>query len=105
MNDILFELLKAVIVLAVVLLTRYALPYLKQVVERSRYEWVLQWVDVAVRSAEQTIQEGGQEKKAIVTEFIREQLIQKKISLSDEQLNNLIESAVYAMNESKAKGE
>lgn len=105
MNDILFEILKAVTILVVILLTRYALPYLKQVVEVSKYNWVLKWVNVAVKSAEQTIKEGGQEKKAIVTEFIRGLLIKKKISLSDEQLDNLIESAVYAMNADKAKGE
>ena len=104
MNDILFEILKAVTILVVILLTRYALPYLRQVVELSEYDWILKWVDVAVQSAEQTVKEGGQEKKAIVTEFIRNQLIRKNISLSDEQLDNLIESAVYAMNENKAKG-
>lgn len=102
MNDILFEILKAVVVLAVILITRYAVPYLKQVAENSKYEWIVKWVGVAVQSAEQTIKNSGKDKKAIVTEFIKSQLIQKNISISDEQLDNLIESAVYAMNENKA---
>jgi len=102
MNDILFETLKAVVVLAVILITRYAVPYLKQIVENSKYEWVVKMVDVAVKAAEQTIKDGEKDKKTIVTEFIKSQLIQKNISISDEQLDNLIESAVYAMNEAKS---
>ena len=102
MNDVLFEILKATVVLAVILITRYAVPYLKQIVENSKYEWVVKMVDVAVKAAEQTIKDGEKDKKTIVTEFIKSQLIQKNISISDEQLDNLIESAVYAMNEAKS---
>ena len=39
----------------------------------------------------------GPEKKAIVTKFLKEQLQQKNISISDEQLNTLIEAAVYEL--------
>ena len=102
MNDVLFEILKAVVVLAVILITRYAVPYLKQIVDNSKYEWVMKMVDVAVKAAEQTIKDGEKDKKTIVTKFIKSQLIQKNISISDEQLDNLIESAVYAMNEAKS---
>ena len=35
MNDVLFEVLKAVVVLAVVLIMRYAVPYVKEVVEKA----------------------------------------------------------------------
>ena len=101
MNSILFEILKAVVILAVILLTRYAVPYLKQILENSKHEWVVKWVDVAVKSAEQTIKDGEKDKKTIVTEFIKSQLIKKNISISDEQLDNLIESAVFAMNGGK----
>jgi len=100
MNDILFEVLKAVLVLAVVLLARYTVPYAKALLENSRYDWITEWIAVAVRSAEQTIvgENRGEEKKAIVTRFIKEQLVKKNITLSDEQLENLIEAAVYALN-------
>ena len=104
MNDILFEILKAVIVLVIVLLARYAVPYFKQRIESSKYAWVADWVDLAVRSAEQTAlgNKTGPEKKAIVTKFIKELLMQKNISLSEAQIDVLIESAVYAMNGEKA---
>ena len=100
MNDILFEILKAILILAVILLMRYAVPWMKQVVEDTKYAWVAKWVAVAVRSAEQTVfgDKRGEEKKAIVTQFIKEQLIKKNITMSDKQLENLIEAAVFTMN-------
>lgn len=99
MNEILYEILKASIVLVLILLTRYAVPYLKQMVENSKYEWVVKWAEVAVKSAEQTVfgDKKGPERKAIVTKFIKKMLLQKNISISDEQLNNIIEAAVFAM--------
>lgn len=99
MNEILYEILKASIVLVLILLTRYAVPYLKQMAENSKYEWVVKWAEVAVNSAEQTVfgDKKGPERKAIVTQFIKKMLLQKNISISDEQLNNIIEAAVFAM--------
>jgi len=103
MNDVLFEVLKAVIVLAVVLIVRYAVPYAKEAVEKSKYSWLITWVDIAVRAAEQTVfgEATGAEKKAIVTEFIKELLISKNLSVSDEQLDKLIEATVFEMNGGK----
>lgn len=99
MNDILYEVLKSVVVLVLILITRYAIAYLKQMVENSKYEWVVKWAEVAVKSAEQTVfgDKKGPERKAIVTQFIKKMLLQKNISISDEQLNNIIEAAVFAM--------
>lgn len=104
MNEMLFEILKAVLMLAIVLLTRYAIPYVKSLVEDSKYSWLAKWVELSVKSAEQTIlgNKTGAEKKAFVTDFIKKLLIQKNITISDEQLNTLIESAVYIMNKENA---
>lgn len=104
MNDVLFEILKAVTVLVIVLLTRYAVPWIKLQVENTKYAWIIQCTELAVRSAEQTIlgNKTGSEKKEIVTKFLKEQLLQKNISLSDEQLNTLIEAAVYELKKEQA---
>ena len=104
MNDILFEVLKAVTVLVIVLFTRYAIPWIRMQVDNTKYAWVIQCAELAVRSAEQTIlgNKTGPEKKAIVTKFLREQLQQKNISISDEQLNTLIEAAVYTLKKEQA---
>lgn len=99
MNDILYEVLKSVVVLVLILISRYAVPYLKQQLENSKYDWVVRLAVIAVRSAEQTVfgDKKGAERKAIVTKFIKEMLLQKNVSISDEQLDSIIEAAVFAM--------
>lgn len=99
MNEILFEVLKAVLVLVIILIGRYAIPYIRLQLENTKYAWVLKWVDLAVKSAEQTItgERTGPEKKAIVTEFIKNMLIKKNIAMSEDQVDTLIEAAVFAM--------
>ena len=103
MNEVLFEILKAAVVLAVVILVRYAAPYLRMKVEETQYAWIIKWAEIAVKSAEQTITGDGsnKEKKAIVTKLLKSMLIKKNISISDEQLDSLVEAAVYAMKQSK----
>lgn len=100
MNDILFEVLKAVIIIVVMLVARYGIPYIKLQLDNSKYKWIVDCVEQGVKFAEQTVigEKTGAEKKAIVTEFIKKMLTKKNISISDEQINVLIESAVFAMN-------
>lgn len=100
MNSIVFEVLMALVMLVTALIARHLIPYLKQSLEESKHEWLLDIVAAAVRAVEQTIlgEKNGPEKKAIVTEKIREILIQKNIDMTDEQLDMLIEAAVFSMN-------
>ena len=99
MNTVLFEALKAVVIISIMLIMRYLIPYLKSLVEKSKYAQVVEWVGKAVLMAEQTVlgTKAGAEKKAIVIDFIKRMLMQKNIAITDEQLNILIESAVFAM--------
>ena len=96
MSEILFEVLKITVTIAVIVLTRYVVPYLKMCLENSKHNWILKWAEKAVKSAQQTIKD-NEEKKAIVTEFLKEILIAKNISLSDKQIDVLIEAAVKQM--------
>lgn len=64
---------------------------------------VVKWVNIAVRAAEQIYNSSsglGKEKFAYVTEWIS-----KKFNISKDDLKNLIESAVYELNEDKKKKE
>ena len=86
-------------VLVIALVSKYGIPYLKQLAENKKQEWIVKWVEIAVKSAEETVfgDKKGAERKAIVTQFIKKLLLQKNISLSDEQLDNVIQAAVFAM--------
>lgn len=103
MNEILFELLKAVIIVSIIVGMKYIIPWIKENTDLAKNQILMDIVTAAVQYAEQTITDNGsgEQKKAIVTEFLKEQLIAKNISITDEQLNALIESAVYAMNKAK----
>lgn len=99
MRDIVLEVLKLTIMIATMLITRYAIPWLKAKTENAVMQTLIDWIGQAVMAAEQTHQaETGQERKAIVTEFIKKILIKKNISLSDEELDTIIEAAVKQMN-------
>lgn len=98
MRDIVLELLKLTIMIATFLITRYAIPFIRAKTENTVLQGLIDWTGQAVLAAEQTHDAGsGAEKKAIVTEFIKKLLMQKNISLSDEEIEMLIEAAVRQM--------
>lgn len=100
MDDLMMKIIELLVIIVITAFMRYGIPLIKQVVENSKLSGVMKWVDVAVEAAEQTIKatSAGEEKKAIVTKFLKEILTAKNIAISDEQLDNLIEAAVFAMN-------
>ena len=61
---------------------------------------VIKWVGVAVKAAEQIYKESGygKEKFAYVSEWIS-----KKFKISEADLKNIIESAVYELNNTETK--
>jgi hypothetical protein len=65
-----------------------------------RSDEVVKWVKVAVKAAEQIYNGSGQgkEKFAYVSEWIS-----KKFKVSEIDLKNIIESAVYELNNTEAK--
>ncbi len=65
-----------------------------------RSDEVVKWVKVAVKAAEQIYNGSGQgkEKFAYVSEWIS-----KKFKISETDLKNIIESAVYELNSTETK--
>ncbi len=92
----------------------YILPFILLVVafylfKNFRDERAMKWITIAVRAAEQIYKESGQgkEKFAYVEEWILNKFNKFKIfkifKISKADLKNLIESAVYVLNEEKKK--
>ena len=102
MSDITFTVLKIVISVCVTLITAYAIPYLKKQMETEQGAALLDFIDVAVRAAEQTL-EGGKIKKEWVVTFVTNWLNQNGVKISEDQLDKLIEAAVYSMNAENGK--
>lgn len=98
MNEIIFEVIKIVVMVAALVITRYLVPWIREKIGAERMTEVEKWVRFAVLKAQQVMQsETGADKKAYVTQFLKELLMAKNISLSDEQLEVLIEAAVKQM--------
>ena len=99
MNDITFDILKVIISTCMALVTVYVIPYLNTLKEDRRYSQIVEMVEVAVRAAEQTIKGAGKgvEKKKEVENIIYAWLMEKGIEITPEQINQLIECAVYQL--------
>lgn len=98
MDEIIFEIIKVIVMVAVLVITRYLVPWIKRKIGADELEEAEKWVRYAVLKAQQVLwAEKGQDRKAYVTEFLKEILISKNIALSDEQLDVLIEAAVKQM--------
>ncbi len=98
MNDIVFEIVKVVVMVAALFITRYLVPWLKEKIGADKLAMAEKWAKYAVLKAQQVLwDETGKDRKAYVTEFLKEILIAKNIALSDEQLDVLIEAAVKQM--------
>lgn len=103
MNDITFIILKVIVSVAAALLTVFVIPLLKEKLTDARYQRLLAYVEVAVRAAEQTIKGSGQGhvKKDEVINYVTTWMLTHGIQISEDQLDQLIEAAVYVMNNSK----
>lgn len=98
MDELLFEIVKIVVMVVALLIARYLVPWLRQKIEAEKVAEISMWAKQAVLMAEQVYKDWkGQDKKAFVTEYLKKILKAKNISLTDEQLNILIEAAVKQM--------
>ena len=85
----------------------YILPFVLIItsfclIKNFRDERAMKWITIAVRAAEQIYKETGmgKEKFAYVVEWVS-----SKFNVSEADLKNFIESAVYELNEEKKKKE
>lgn len=98
MNEIVYEIIKLVVMVAVLVITRYLVPWVKEKIGADKLAVIEKWAKYAVQATQQVHwSKPGEERKAIVTKFLKEILLAKNISISDEQLDILIEAAVKQM--------
>jgi len=100
MNDLTFNILKIVISVVMALIAYYAIPYIKRRIEADRYNELLKMIDKAVQAAEQANKGTGMGKikKENVMVFMTSWLEKAGLNITQDQLSQLIESAVYELN-------
>lgn len=100
MNDITFAVLKITVSVVCALLSYWLVPLIKAKIEAIKSAELRKTVKEAVRAAEQTLHAPGQgmAKKAEVVAFVSHWLSDKGIHITEDQLDKLIEAAVWSMN-------
>lgn len=102
MNDVTFIIMKLVISICAALITAYVIPYIKTLRNDKRYASLLDMVEVAVKAAEQSLKnETGEFKKSEVLAYVAHWMDENGISITQEQLDNLIECAVYQLKQER----
>ena len=107
MNDIIMHVIETLIFVVFAIALRYAVPCLTSMLRAHNYDLAANIVETAVRAAEQIIigAKRGEERYAYVQRTISEIFQKYDISLTEEQIQQLIEAAVQAMNVEKAASE
>jgi len=89
----------ALIALVGAIITYVVVPYIKSKTTEKQRDNAEFWVQVAVGAAEQIYKEKGQGK--LKKKYVLNFLNSKGIDIDDEQLDVLIEAAVYELNKNK----
>ena len=99
MNEVTFNILKIVVSVVSALVAVYLIPFIKAKTADVKYQKLLDMVEVAVRAAEQTIKGSGQgaAKKEEVITFVTDWMMEHGITITYDQLEQLIEAAVFNM--------
>lgn len=98
-NDITFVVLKLVVSVCAILVTVYVIPFLKSKVDDKQWNDLLDIVEKSVLAAEQTIgAKNGTIKKSEVMAFVMDYISDKGLNLTKELIDQLVEAAVYKMN-------
>ena len=107
MNNLLMNVLTAVIVALIGVITTQLLPFLTAKkaealakMRRTKWAWAADIIDAAVRAVEQTVAEDvhGINKKKLAVNYIMPWLSKNGIALTEDEIDQLIEAAVQAMN-------
>jgi hypothetical protein len=102
MNEIIFDICRILATIAGLIVACYVVPALKALIRRYVDDDITGFINSAVYAAQQTLSDNNMKKKYVL-KVVREWLESHKITITDEQLEILIESAVLAMKTDTAK--
>lgn len=95
--------IKIIFALLSVTITYFIIPFLTEITEKYRSEKIDSFIKDSVIAAEQVIKgdKKGAEKKAKVLAAVTNWLNERHINLSEEEIDDMIESMVYMLNHSE----
>lgn len=101
MDSRLFEIILALIPVLGAVITYFIVPYIRTIIDAAKLAQYKEWASLAVKTAEMLWRETGhgEDKKTYVVNFLTDMFNSRKIVITEEQMNVLIESAVKEMKE------
>lgn len=94
-SELMKIILEAIVAVAAVLITGYLIPWLKGMIGEDKFALLISYITYAIHAAEQVYTpEQWQEKKNYVLDYVRNKAEEIGISLSDNDIENLIEGLV-----------
>ena len=98
--DLIVALTCGVITWAIQTVIKHVVPFIESKLKESQYSWAADIIENAVRAYEQTVSGSGmgEDKFQLVMSYVNRELSKLGITLTEEQITILIESAVQAMN-------
>lgn len=108
-NDLIFNICLALVVGICGVIAKELIPLIREkysetmkALEATKWAWAVNIIAEVVRAVEQTvIEKHGDEKKAVARQLIWKAFKEAGITMSSEQVDTLIESAVQALNGEK----
>lgn len=96
--EMITEVTKAVITVVLVILSAYVIPWVKSRIGEDKYETVLDFAEIVVRSAEKmfTPEEWAQ-KKAYAVNMLQNKAKELGLVINEKEINAIIEGAVQAV--------
>jgi LL-H family phage holin len=103
MNETLFNVLLGLIPVLATIITGFVIPFIISKLGTEKLSTIVKWVGYAVGAAEMIFNaEGmGTDKKQYVINFINKLFNSKKVVITEEQIEVLIEAAVNELNKIK----
>lgn len=96
--DLITGLTKAIISVVLILVSAYVIPWLKSYVGQNKYDMVVEFAEIVVRSAEKmyTPEEWAQ-KKAYAVNMLSKKAKELGLEIGEKEINAIIEGAVQAV--------
>lgn len=103
MDEKIFQIILSLIPVLGAIVTYFIIPFLKEKIGAEKLAQYKEWATLAVKAAEMLWTESGmgESKKQFVVDYLNNMFNEKKVVITEEQLNVLIESAVQELNKSK----
>ena len=103
MNEGLFKIILSLIPVLGAIVTYFIIPFLKEKIGTEKLSQYKEWATLAVKAAEMLWTESGMgsDKKQFVIDYLSKMFNEKKVIITEEQMNVLIEAAVQELNKDK----